>query len=256
MTSADPRSGRAGAETRADGDARSAMHAAEEAVNTYAAAGRDAGASAVHDVAAAAHGFADQMEDRQPELAAYARRAADRVDGVAEAIRTRPVGDLVRAVDDFARREPVAFFGVALLAGFAVSRFVGASGRRAADETVAERMGGFPDGDGLDRGFDAQAERHSGASPLGAGIAPTADVAGSPARPGPAAAGPAGGSERARHTDSGAGLTTPVGEAGPATPQSATAPVQPERPAVATRAASAGTAPGETRRPAGPDTKH
>ena len=81
---------------RSDGTFDEAAKTARRTIDDYAAAGRDAGASAIHDVAEAAHGFADQMEERQPDLARYARRAADGVDQVSEAIRSRSVGELLR----------------------------------------------------------------------------------------------------------------------------------------------------------------
>ncbi len=106
-------------------------------IDDKAAAGRDAGASAIHDIAASARDVADSLEERQPDLARYARRAADSAEELSEAIRTRSVGDLLRDVDGFARREPVAFFGAALVAGFALTRFLGASGQGA--RSPAER---------------------------------------------------------------------------------------------------------------------
>lgn len=90
---------------------------------------RDSGAERVHDVARAARSAADDLERSSPELARYTREAASAVDEFSDAIRNRSLGDLVRGMDSFARREPVAFFGTALAAGFAISRFLGSSAR-------------------------------------------------------------------------------------------------------------------------------
>ena len=52
------------------------------------------------------------------------REAADSTGQLAQALRNRSVGDLVSGVEDFAQRQPVAFFGATVLAGFALARFV------------------------------------------------------------------------------------------------------------------------------------
>jgi hypothetical protein len=141
----------AGVADRARTGAADLAAQAREGLGEYAAAQREAGASAIHDVAKAAHSVADQMEQTRPEIARYARQAASAVDDVSEAIRSRSVGDIIRSIDGFARREPVAFFGTALLAGFAISRFLGSSSRAASSYGSSgdfDRMGdryGSPD---------------------------------------------------------------------------------------------------------------
>jgi hypothetical protein len=59
-----------------------------------------------------------------PQAAQYMRLAADQVDSASEAFRRRDLSQLVSDVRDFARRQPTAFFGAAILAGFAVVRFL------------------------------------------------------------------------------------------------------------------------------------
>jgi hypothetical protein len=49
---------------------------------------------------------------------------------IAEDIRDRDLGEVTSMVEDFGRRQPVAFLGLAALAGFAASRFVTASAQR------------------------------------------------------------------------------------------------------------------------------
>ena len=53
--------------------------------------------------------------------------AASRLEQGAQALRERNIGDLVGGFNDLARREPLAFFGGAVLAGFAISRFLKSS---------------------------------------------------------------------------------------------------------------------------------
>jgi hypothetical protein len=67
----------------------------------------------------AAHEFADV-----PQAGQYIRLAADRIEGVSDAFKRRDVNQLVSDVQDFARRQPTAFIGAAVLAGFAVVRFL------------------------------------------------------------------------------------------------------------------------------------
>ncbi|MXP62484.1 hypothetical protein E0493_03835 [Roseomonas sp. M0104] len=72
---------------------------------------------------------AEDLEDASPEIARHVRSAADSVDSLATALRERSVGDLVGEVNEFARRQPVAFFGAAMVAGFALTRFARSSAR-------------------------------------------------------------------------------------------------------------------------------
>jgi hypothetical protein len=50
---------------------------------------------------------------------------------MARALRERSPGDLLRGAEDFARRQPLMFFGAATLAGFALARFARASAAHA-----------------------------------------------------------------------------------------------------------------------------
>ena len=82
-----------------------------------------AGASRVAGVAQAAQSAAKDLDDTNPELARLVRSAADGVDRIAADIRSRDLGDVIDTVASFGRRQPVAFFGGAVLAGFLLSRF-------------------------------------------------------------------------------------------------------------------------------------
>jgi hypothetical protein len=54
--------------------------------------------------------------------------AADYVEDAAEKIRNGSFRDLLDGATDFAKRQPAAFLGVSVLAGFAAVRFLKASG--------------------------------------------------------------------------------------------------------------------------------
>ncbi len=96
-----------------------AMDAVEE--------GKDMGVSSLEGVARATHAAADVLEEKVPEIAGYAHRAARSIEDFSHGVRNRSVSDLVRTANDYARREPVTVFGVTMLAGFAFARFLSSS---------------------------------------------------------------------------------------------------------------------------------
>jgi hypothetical protein len=69
-----------------------------------------------------------------PQAAQYMRLAAVQVDRASEAFRRRDLNQLVSDVRDFARQQPTAFFGAAMLAGFAVVRFLKTSTGKSAPD--------------------------------------------------------------------------------------------------------------------------
>jgi hypothetical protein len=88
---------------------------------------KDAGAEQIGGIARAVHGAAGELERELPHAAAYVHDAADRIDRAASALREHNVDDLFRSLSDFARRQPATFFGSAVFAGFAISRFLKSS---------------------------------------------------------------------------------------------------------------------------------
>ena len=62
-----------------------------------------------------------------PIAGTYIRKAASQVEGVADKLRTGNFSDLVQGAQSFARRQPTAFLGLAVLAGFGVVRFLKSS---------------------------------------------------------------------------------------------------------------------------------
>ena len=72
----------------------------------------------------AAHAF----ESDVPFAARGINSAADYVEDAAEKIRNGSFRDLVDGATDFAKRQPAAFLGLSVLAGFAAVRFLKASG--------------------------------------------------------------------------------------------------------------------------------
>jgi hypothetical protein len=89
-----------------------------------------AGADRAGSIARAVHRAADEMERDSPALARTIHEAAGALDGMARRLREQSPGEMLHGAEDFARRQPLAFFGVAALAGFAVARFARSSSPR------------------------------------------------------------------------------------------------------------------------------
>lgn len=67
--------------------------------------------------------------------------AADYVEQAAQKIRDGSFRDLVDGATDFAKRQPAAFLGLSVLAGFAVVRFLSASGGSSSASQSANTQG-------------------------------------------------------------------------------------------------------------------
>jgi len=88
---------------------------------------KEAGARQAEGIADAVHRAADQLQDASPAIARYVHEAASSVDGLARTLRDRSPGEMMGRIEEFARRQPVAFFGASMLAGFALTRFARSS---------------------------------------------------------------------------------------------------------------------------------
>lgn len=89
---------------------------------------RATGADYLQNMAGLVHQTADVFEREVPQASRYIRQAADQIDTVAEAVRTKDLREAVSDVQDFARRQPAIFFGGALLLGFAAVRMFKTNG--------------------------------------------------------------------------------------------------------------------------------
>lgn len=93
-----------------------------------------AGADYVQGIAGMVRRSASEFENGLPQAATYIRKTADQLETVSDAMRNRNMSEIVGKVQDFARRQPTAFFGAAVLMGFAAVRFL-KSGSDAATAT-------------------------------------------------------------------------------------------------------------------------
>jgi len=112
-------------------DAKTALNAAsvtiKDRAREVAEQQKQAGADQIGGVARAIYGAAHEIEQEMPHAAGFVHDAAARLEGAANSLRERSVDDLVRSLNNFARSQPATFFGGAVLAGFALSRFLKSS---------------------------------------------------------------------------------------------------------------------------------
>jgi len=85
---------------------------------------KGAGADYVGNLAQSMHRAAAEFEADVPLAATYIRKAADQVTNAADALREGNLNDLIHGAQSFARNQPTAFLGLAVLAGFGVVRFL------------------------------------------------------------------------------------------------------------------------------------
>jgi gas vesicle protein len=82
------------------------------------------------------------FESDAPFAARGINSAAEYVEDAAEKIRDGSFRDLVGGATDFAKRQPAAFLGISVLAGFAAIRFLKASGDQPASQGSNTRRQG------------------------------------------------------------------------------------------------------------------
>jgi hypothetical protein len=88
---------------------------------------KNAGADYVGSLADTMRRCAREFDHDLPIAGAYIRKAAAQIEGVSDSIKTGNFNDLVRGAQSFARRQPTAFLGLAVLAGFGAVRFLKSS---------------------------------------------------------------------------------------------------------------------------------
>src|SRR5216684_8450498 len=90
------------------------------------------GVDTIASVAQAVQGAADNLETESPQIADFVREAAQTVERLSNDLRERSLGEIAASVSNFAREEPVAFFGGAVLAGFVLARLTKHSSQQTA----------------------------------------------------------------------------------------------------------------------------
>ena len=107
---------------------------ARDEVQRIAAEKKTVAAERLGGYSSAIHESARSLEEKDPNLAWFTHRAADRLQGVADYVRQRDFGDPRQDAEDVARRHPALFFGGLFVAGLLVGNLIKASARRASDD--------------------------------------------------------------------------------------------------------------------------
>ncbi|HEV7601832.1 MAG TPA: YtxH domain-containing protein [Bradyrhizobium sp.] len=103
---------------------------------------KNAGADYVGSLADTMRRCAREFDHDLPIAGAYIRKAASQIEGVSDSIKTGNFNDLVRGAQSFARRQPTAFLGLAVLAGFGAVRFLKSSAESSDASSRSVRSGG------------------------------------------------------------------------------------------------------------------
>ena len=111
-------------------DLRGLADSATHGARTLAEEGKANTARQIGTVASAIRGAARELEGQMPKGAEFVRSAAATLETGAERLRQRSVDEWLQSIKRFAHDEPAALFGGAVLAGFAVSRFLNSSRAR------------------------------------------------------------------------------------------------------------------------------
>ena len=113
---------------------QTASRAREEA-ERLAAEKKNTAAERIGSYSSAIHESARSLEEKDPNIAWFTHRAADRLQGVADYVRNHDYRDLRYDAEDVARRHPAIFFGGLFVAGLLVGNLMKASGRRLSETT-------------------------------------------------------------------------------------------------------------------------
>ena len=125
--------------------AEEAAHGMRERARSIADQQKHAAAGRVEGIAHALRTASDELREQgQPMIADYSRYAAEGLESMAQSLERRDMDDFVEGVENFARQRPVAFLGGAMVAGFALARFVKSSSARRYRRSAAERGGARP----------------------------------------------------------------------------------------------------------------
>jgi uncharacterized phage infection (PIP) family protein YhgE len=103
---------------------------------------KNQGADYVGNLADTMRRAAREFDHDLPIAGAYIRKAASQIEGVSDQIKTGNFGDLVSGAQAFARRQPTAFLGLAVLAGFGAVRFLKSSANSSGASSETDHLGG------------------------------------------------------------------------------------------------------------------
>ena len=102
---------------------------------------KNLGADYVGNLADTMRRCAREFDHDLPIAGAYIRKAAAQIENVSDQIKTGNFNDLVSGAQSFARRQPTAFLGLAVLAGFGAVRFLKSSANSSDASSSSNRSG-------------------------------------------------------------------------------------------------------------------
>ena len=105
---------------------------------------KNVGAEYVGNLADTMRRAAREFDNDLPIAGTYIRKAASQIEGVSDSIKNGEFEDLIRGAQDFARRQPTAFLGIAALAGFAAVRFLKSSAPASEGGASSQATGSYP----------------------------------------------------------------------------------------------------------------
>jgi hypothetical protein len=120
-------------------EASSFASGATEKARSLAEDQKNAGAERLSTIASAVDRAAGDLEEASPHTARLIRQAAARVEDLSSNLQNRSVEDLVDSARYYARRQPLAVFGGAVVAGILLSRFL-----KSTAEPSYEGRGSYP----------------------------------------------------------------------------------------------------------------
>jgi len=103
------------------------------------------GADYVEGVAGMIRRSASEFDNELPQASHYIREAASQLEGVSEAMRNRDISEIIGSAQNFARNQPTAFFGAAVLLGFAAVRLVKSGSGKPSQSGSSHAAGGADD---------------------------------------------------------------------------------------------------------------
>jgi vacuolar-type H+-ATPase subunit H len=122
--------------------AREAAGEMKQQVLSTAASQKNAAAQQIDGWAHALKTASEDLDSHgQRSAAEWVRQAAAGLERASGNVRERDVSELIGTVEDFARRQPVAFIGGAVAAGFGLARLLKSSAGRDRGMATGSRMG-------------------------------------------------------------------------------------------------------------------
>lgn len=122
----------------AKGLASQAGERIKESVNDQ----KEMGADYVGNLAETIRRAAREFDKDLPIAGVYLRKAAAQVENISDTVRQGDIEDLIDSAQKFARHQPTAFLGLAVLAGFGAVRFLKSSAAAGRGEGAGEGQSG------------------------------------------------------------------------------------------------------------------